>query len=131
MSQPRPLVDRSIVVRLLKLQLVLTLGVTLAGMLAGLWAGFSAGMGGVIALAGSGYFALQAFRHAGATSASHIVRSFFKGEAGRFVLTAALFAVVFAAVKSVQAVWLLTGFILVHLVGAWGILLAGTPGTKK
>ena len=62
MSQPRPLVDRSIVVRLLKLQLVLTLGVTLAGMLAGLWAGFSAGMGGVIALAGSGYFALQAFR---------------------------------------------------------------------
>ena len=131
MSQPRPLVDRSIVVRLLKLQLVLTLGVTLAGMLAGLWAGFSAGMGGVIALAGSGYFALQAFRHAGATSASHIVRSFFKGEAGRFVLTAALFAVVFAAVKSVQAVWLLTGFILVHLVGAWGILLAGTAGTKK
>ncbi|HQV41833.1 MAG TPA: ATP synthase subunit I [Moraxellaceae bacterium] len=131
MSQPRPLVDRSIVVRLLKLQLVLTLGVTLAGMLAGLWAGFSAGMGGVIALAGSGYFALQAFRHAGATSASHIVRSFFKGEAGRFVLTAALFAVVFATVKSVQAVWLLTGFILVHLVGAWGILLAGTTGTKK
>ncbi len=131
MSQPRPLVDRSIVVRLLKLQLVLTLGVTLAGMLAGLWAGFSAGMGGVIALAGSGYFALQAFRHADATSASHIVRSFFKGEAGRFVLTAALFAVVFAAVKSVQAVWLLTGFILVHLVGAWGILLAGTTGTKK
>jgi hypothetical protein len=79
-SQPRPLVDRSMAVRLLKWQLALTMGVTVFGLLGGLWAGISAGMGGGIALAGSAYFALQAFRHAGATSAAHIVRSFYKGE---------------------------------------------------
>jgi len=130
-SQPRPLVDRTIAVRLLKWQLALALGVTLTGLVAGLWAGVSAGIGAGIAVAGTLYFALQAFRHAGATSASHIVHSFYKGEAGKFVLTAALFAVVLATVKSVQPGWLLTGFILVHLVGAWGVLLAGTTGTKQ
>jgi ATP synthase protein I len=118
-------------VRLLKWQLALTMGIAATGLLDGLWAGVSAGMGGGIALAGSMYFALQAFRHAGATSASHIVRSFYKGEAGKFVLTAALFAVVLVTVPSVQGAWLLTGFILVHLVGAWGVLLPGTTGTKK
>jgi len=118
-------------VRLLKWQLALTVGVTVTGLLGGLWAGVSAGMGGGIALAGSAYFALQAFRHAGATSASHIVRSFYKGEAGKFVLTAALFAIVLITVPFVKGVWLLTGFILVHLVGAWGVLLLRTAGTKK
>lgn len=130
-SQPRPLVDRTIALRLLKLQLGLAVAITLTGLLAGRWAGVSAGIGAGIALAGTLYFSLQAFRHAGATSASHIVRSFYKGEAGKFVLTAALFAVVFVTVKSVEAGWLLTGFILVHLVGAWGVLLPGTTGTKK
>lgn len=131
MNQPRPLVDRTIAVRLLMLQLAAAVVVTLASLMAGRWAGVSAGMGGGISLAGSLYFSLQAFRHAGATSAAHIVRSFYKGEAGKFVLTAALFAVVFVTVKSVEAGWLLTGFILVHLVGAWGALLLGTAGTKK
>lgn len=131
MNQPRPLVDRTIAVRLLMLQLAAAVVVTLASLWAGRWAGVSAGMGAGISLAGSLYFSLQAFRHAGATSAAHIVRSFYKGEAGKFVLTAALFAVVFVTVKSVEAGWLLTGFILVHLVGAWGALLLGTAGTKK
>lgn len=117
-------------VRLLKWQLALALGVSLTGLAAGLWAAVSAGMGAGIALVGSVYFSLQAFRHAGATSAPHIVQSFYKGEAGKFVLTAALFAVVFVTVKSVQAGWLLTGFILEQLV-AWGILLTGTTGTKQ
>ena len=117
-------------VRLLKWQLALALGVVLTGLTKGLWAGISAGLGAGIAIAGSLYFALQAFRHAGATSAPHIVRSFYKGEAGKFVLTAALFAVVLITVKTVQPGWLLTGFILEQLV-AWGILLAGPTGPKQ
>lgn len=129
-SQPRPLVDRSMAVRLLKWQLALALGVVLGGLTMGPWAGISAGLGAGIAIAGSLYFALQAFRHAGATSASHIVRSFYKGEAGKFVLTAALFAVVLITVNTVQPGWLLTGFILEQLV-AWGILLAGPTGPKQ
>lgn len=130
MSQPRPLVDRSTAVRLLRWQLALALGVVLAGLMTGLWAGISAGIGAGIAIAGSLYFALQAFRHAGATSASHIVRSFYKGAAGKFLLTAALFAVVLIMVKAVQPGWLLTGFILEQFV-AWGILLAGPTGPKQ
>lgn len=123
MTQPRPLVDRSQALRLLKWQAALA-AVLVA--LALCWSGgaaLSAGMGAGIALAGSLYFALQAFRHAGATQAPQIVRSFYKGEAGKFVITVLLFAAVFATVKTVHPGWLMSGFVLEQMV-AWGLLLA-------
>jgi ATP synthase protein I len=88
------------------------------------------GLGTAIAWVGSLYFALQAFRYAGALQAPKIVQSFYKGEAGKFVLTALLFAAVFAGVKPLQAGWFLTGFILEQLV-AWGILLTAATRTKQ
>lgn len=122
MNQPRPLVDPSVAVRLLRGQFVAMLVLAVAGLLVSPGAALSIAIGAGIAVVGSAYFALQAFRHAGATSAKHIVHSFYKGEAGKFVLTATLFAVVFVTVRSVQGGWLLTGFILEQLV-AWAVLL--------
>ena len=130
MSQPRPLVDRTQAVRLLKWQLILALVLTSVALPLGRLAALSVMLGCGIALAGSLYFALQAFRHAGATRATQIVQSFYKGEAGKFVITVLLFAAVFAWVRPLQAGWLLTGFILEQLV-AWGVLLAGTTGKKQ
>ena len=131
MSQPRPLVDRSQALQLLKWQCVLAVMLMLAvGLVAGVQALLSAGLGCGIAIAGSVYFALQAFRHAGATQAQQIVQGFYKGEAGKFVITALLFVVVFAWVKAMLPGWLLGGFIVEQLV-AWGVLLAGTAGPKK
>lgn len=121
MSQPRPLVDRSQALLLLKWQLVLALVLTALALLKSVGAAIAAGLGAGIAIVGSLYFALQAFRHAGAKRAPQIVRSFYKGEAGKFVITVLLFAAVLAWVKPLQVGWLLTGFILEQLV-VWGFL---------
>lgn len=131
MSQPRPLVDRSQALQLLKWQCVLAVSLMLAAaVFAGMQAVLSMALGCGIAMAGSVYFALQAFRHAGATQAQQIVQGFYKGEAGKFVITVLLFAAVFAWVKAMLPGWLLSGFILEQLV-AWGVLLVGTTGPKK
>lgn len=130
MSQPRPLVDRSQALHLLKWQIILAVVLTALALFISTGAALATGLGAGIAIAGSLYFALQAFRHAGAIQAPQIVQSFYKGEAGKFVITVLLFAAVFAWVKPLQAGWLLTGFILEQLV-AWGVLLAGNTGTKQ
>jgi ATP synthase protein I len=131
-NQPRPLVDRSQAVQLLKWQAVLAVLLVLTALLfSSQQAAASVGLGCGIAMAGSLYFALQAFRYAGAQQAQVIVQSFFKGEAGKFVITALLFAAVFAWVKPLHAGWLLSGFILEQFAVAWGVLLVGTTGPKK
>ncbi len=130
MSQPRPLVDRSQALLLLKWQMALALLLTTLALFIGTGAAIAIGLGAGIAIAGSLYFALQAFRHAGATQAPQIVRSFYKGAAGKLVITALLFAAVFIGVRPLETGWLLTGFILEQLV-AWGVLLAATTRTKQ
>lgn len=130
MSQPRPLVDRSQARLLLKWQAALAVVLTALALLKGREAAIAMGLGAGIAIAGSLYFALQAFRHAGARQAPQIVRSFYKGEAGKFVITVLLFAAVFVGVRPLQAGWLLTGFILEQLV-VWGFMLGTTTRPKQ
>lgn len=130
MSQARPLVDRSQALLLLRWQAVLAGVLTLAALIDSKGAALAAGLGAGIAIAGSLYFALQAFRHAGARQAPQVVHSFYKGEAGKFVITVLLFAAVFAGVKPLQAGWLLTGFILEQLV-VWGFALKSTTAPKQ
>lgn len=130
MSQPRPLVDRSQALLLLKWQAALALVLTPLALVDSPGAAMSVALGAGIAIAGSLYFALQAFRLAGARQAPQIVRSFYKGEAGKFVITVLLFAAVFVGVKALQPGWLLTGFILEQLV-VWGFVLRSTTGPKQ
>lgn len=117
-SKPQPLVDKTPAIRLLKGQLCATIAIALFALIWGVWPSISAGTGASIALLGSAYFALQAFRHAGADSAKQIVKNFYKGAAGRFAITALLFSAVFVGLKSLQIGWVLTGFFIVQLV-AW------------
>jgi ATP synthase protein I len=56
-------------------------------------------LGGAVYLLPQTWFAWQAFRFQGARSAFSMVRAFYRGEAGKYILTAALFAVVFATVR--------------------------------
>lgn len=130
MSQPRPLVDRSQALLLLKWQIALAVLLTALALFKSTGAALATGLGTGIAIIGSVYFALLAFRHAGATKAPQIVQSFFKGEAGKFIITVLLFAAVFAWVRPEHPGWLLTGFILEQLV-AWGVLLAATTRSKQ
>jgi len=108
----------------IRVQALMTLVVALA--CGGLWgsvAGYSGLLGGLIALLANVFFAYKAFRYFGARSSKAIVQSFWSGEMGKQILTAALFALVFVGVKPLQPVALFAGYLLVLGTGASGLLL--------
>lgn len=78
--------------------------------------GYSAACGGMIAWLPNLYFAHKTFRYRGARAAKDIVRSFYAGEAGKFILTAVLFALAFAGVKPLEAPALFGVFLLTQSV---------------
>ena len=118
-SKPQPLVDIAPALRQLSWQSALLLMlVVIAWLAAGQQQALSAAAGAGIAVIGQAYFVARAFRHAGARSARDIVQDFYRGEAGKFTLTALLFAAVFITWKSVMPGWLFASFILEQLV-AW------------
>ncbi|MDP1775874.1 MAG: ATP synthase subunit I [Moraxellaceae bacterium] len=123
MSKPQPLLNVKPALQQLTWQLFFLLPLAVvAGLLAGVDAALSALAGAVIVLIGPIYFVSRAFRHAGATSARHIVREFFRGEAGKFLLTVLLFAAALISFDQIRAGWLLTGFILQQLVGSAALI---------
>lgn len=86
-------------------------------------AGYSALAGGMIAWLPNLYFAHKAFRYSGARSAQLIVRSFYAGEAGKLILTAVLFALLFAGVKPLNVPAVFGVFVLTQLVSWFAPLL--------
>ncbi|MBS7662718.1 F0F1 ATP synthase subunit I [Pseudomonas lalucatii] len=89
----------------------------------GVVAGYSGLCGGLIAWLPNLYFAHKAFRYSGARAAQAIVRSFYAGEAGKLILTAALFALTFAGVKPLEALAVFGVFLLTQLVNWFAPLL--------
>ena len=85
--------------------------------------GYSGFLGGVIAWLPNLYFAQKAFRYSGARAARDILKSFYAGEAGKFVLTAVLFALVFVGVKPLDARAVFAVFILTQMVSWFAPLL--------
>jgi len=122
-SKPQPLLNIRPALQQLTWQCVFLLPLAL---IAGLWAGKSAAVaaiiGAVIVLVGQIFFVSRVFRHAGATSARHIVKEFFRGEAGKFLLTILLFTAVLIRFDDISAGWLLTGFVLQQLVGSLALI---------
>jgi len=105
-------------------QLIASLGVGVLGVgLAGITGGWSALLGGLICWLPSCWFAYRAFRYRGARAARLIVRSFYAGEAGKLLLTMALFTLVFVNLESVNALALFAGFAGVQLVN-WIVPIA-------
>lgn len=112
------------VFRLLRAQCLVMLIAALCGaVLFDRVTGYSVLLGGAIALLANVYFAFKAFRYFGARSARAIAQSFWAGEMGKLILTAALFALVFVAVKPLQPLALFTGYLLVLGTGASALLL--------
>jgi ATP synthase protein I len=72
--------------------------------------------GGLIALIPQMYFAFHAFRFRGARAMRQVTHSFYRGEAGKFLLTCGLFAVVFASVKPLQPHAVLLSFVAWHAI---------------
>lgn len=118
-SKPQPLVDRTPALTLLKWQIRCgVLFVIATWFLVDQRAAQSVFAGAMIAIVGQAYFVWRAFRFAGGAAAKHIVQEFYRGEAGKFLLTSFLFAGVFIGFKEVQPVWLFASFVLQQLV-AW------------
>lgn len=86
-------------------------------------AGFCALLGGLIALLPNIYFALKTFRYFGAQSAMAITLSLWSGEMGKYVLTAALFVLVFLAIKPTDLIALFISYFIVLIVSSLGLLL--------
>lgn len=93
---------------------------------------YSALLGGFISIGPNSYFARQAFRFRGAQASPLVARSFYLGETGKFMLTAAAFAAVFAAVKPLNATALWAAFLGMTASHwfMWHRLLAGRGNGK-
>lgn len=114
---PRPAVMK--VVRLQGLTLAVVAGIAL---LLDAEIGVSILLGGLIQLIPQAWFTWQAFKYAGANHASAIVRSMYRGEAGKLVLTACGFTVVYSVMDNVNAIALMGAFIT--MLGVQILLLA-------
>lgn len=103
--------------------LVLLLAAVVLYVALGKVAGYSGLAGGMIAWLPNLYLARKAFRYSGARSAQLIVRSFYAGEAGKLILTAVLFALLFAGVKPLNVPAVFGVFVLTQLVNWFAPLL--------
>lgn len=108
----------------LLLQLVVTVAVSVpVFFFHGAVGGYSAALGGCIAWLPNAWFIYKAFKYQGARSMQAIVQSFWSGLAGKMILTAVLFALVFVVVQPLSVAGLFAGFVLVQMTGAASLLL--------
>lgn len=81
--------------------------------------------GGLIAIVPQAYFAALAFRWRGAQSASAMARSSYAGVLGKFVLSIAGFALVFAVVRPLDSPAVFVGYLamlVTQITGSWLLL---------
>jgi len=84
--------------------------------------------GGLIAIVPQAYFAVLAFRWRGARSARAIARSSYAGEVGKFLLSVAGFALVFAVLRPVSGPAVFCGYLamlILQITGGWWLLTRG------
>lgn len=116
-TKPRAINDRRIAYRLVGLQAATALLLpVLVWMIAGRSAAQAAFVGGGIATVANLYFAVQAFRFSGARASREMVRAFYRGEAGKFVIVMVLFVAAFRLLDGIRemALYLFLGFFLVY-----------------
>ena len=104
--------------RVIRLILVWQLvGAVLVGLSGFFWnqnAALAAFLGGMTVVLPNSYFAYRAFRYRVARAAQLIVRSFYAGAAGKMLLTAGMFTLVFINLKPLNAPAVFIGFALVQ-----------------
>jgi len=81
--------------------------------------------GGLIAVLPQAYFAARAFRWRGARSADAIAKSSYAGVTGKFIFSAAGFAVVFAMLRPISGLAVFAGYLtmlVIQIIGSWLLL---------
>ncbi|MEH6548593.1 MAG: ATP synthase subunit I [Pseudomonadales bacterium] len=82
----------------------------------------SFGCGALIAIVPHAYFVTRVFRYAGARATPQVAQSFYRGEFGKFIMTAVGFALVFAQLRPISGLAVFLGFglmVIIQLLGAW------------
>ena len=110
------LVDRKLAIRLIGIELAVVLVCSAGLAVYSMNSAKSFLTGGMISVLGQGYFAYKLFRFAGAQATRQILRGFYAGEAGKFLITIVLFAAVFKGMNDVQPAYLVAGFFLALVV---------------
>jgi ATP synthase protein I len=118
-------ITRPPVHRLTLVQLVLLVSLCLLLLAFDTVFAYSVLSGGLIAIVPQAYFAMLAFRWRGARSARAIARSSYAGELGKFLLSVAGFALVFAVLRPINGPAVFGGYLamlLTHIIGSWLLL---------
>jgi ATP synthase protein I len=112
-------------------QLVGAFTVGLLGLIWGRDAAIGAFVGGLTVWLPNCYFAFRAFKHRGARAARLIVRSFYTGAAGKMLLTAGMFTLIFVNVKPLNAPAVFLGFAMVQMLNWVVPLIVNKQGALK
>ncbi|MTI12185.1 ATP synthase subunit I [Sansalvadorimonas verongulae] len=115
--------NKPAVFRVVVTQAVITVLLSLGSLIDSRATALSALLGGLICLIPNAYLTVRAFSLSGARAAKSIVKEFYRGEAGKFVLTGLGFALAFSHVPSLHAVVLFSAFIVVQAVHWFAPLL--------
>ncbi|MGY0218615.1 ATP synthase subunit I [Endozoicomonadaceae bacterium StTr2] len=107
-----PHLQKPPVYRVVFVQAVMTVIIAAILLPAGHVAAYSALLGGMICVVPNIWMVRQTFRYTGARAAKEIINSFYKGGAGKFLLTIAAFILVFTQVKPLNTPVLFGMFML-------------------
>ena len=99
-------------------QLILTIVLSVLLLIYNFTAAYSALAGGLIATMANAWFALKVFRVKSKATPETLLATFYVGEIFKFVLTGALFVMVFVLVKPLNVVALLGIYFLIHMTPA-------------
>ncbi|WP_257264053.1 F0F1 ATP synthase subunit I [Endozoicomonas sp. ONNA2] len=109
--------------RVIVAQLLVSAVLAMALLPLGITVTLSSLLGGLCCSLPNAYFVWRVFRYRGARSAKLIVSSFYRGEAGKLLLTTAGFTLVFTLFKPLEPVALFGSFIAVQAVSWFAPLL--------
>lgn len=126
---PRPPVHRISLVQLL----VLPLPVWLAWQVSGTLAAQSVLAGSLIAILPQAWFAARLFRFRGARATPQVLQSALSGEVGKFFLSVAGFAAVFALMRPVDGAAVFGGYIAmlaIQISGGWLLLRSSNRSAR-
>lgn len=118
-------IKRPAVYRISIIQLMILLGVSLVLLAYQVEFVNSVLCGGLIAILPQAYFAARTFRWRGAQSAQAMARSSYGGVVGKFIFSAAGFAVVFALLRPINGLAVFAAYIamlLIQIIGSWLLL---------
>lgn len=93
-------------------------------------AAYSALLGGLICTVPNGYFARKVFQYRGAKYTPQVVKAFYAGQSGKMVITAVMFALVFAGVKPLNELAVIVSFIVTMIAGLFATAYVGLKQTR-